>query len=64
MDIRQALLIRKLRTSVIGVEWADIIAEYTFVVALLQFCGHYQGHEKSKKDTGVPDGAVVFGGST
>ena len=68
MDIRQGLMIRRLRMSVIGLQWEEMFAEYAAVVAILQFTGRIHEPSKSRlqeqliQQNVAPEGAVVFGG--
>jgi hypothetical protein len=68
MDIRQGLMIRRLRMSVIGLQWEEMFAEYAAVVAILQFIGRIHEPSKSRlqeqliQQNVAPEGAVVFGG--
>lgn len=69
MDIRQGLLIRRLRMSVLGLVWEEMFAEYAATAAILTFVGLL--HEpsasrqlllQSNQENAAPEGAVVFGG--
>ena len=70
MDIRQGLVVRKLRMSVVGFDWEIIFGEYMAAAAILTWVGHYSEHfakidaqRAEAKRAGAPEQAVVFGGA-
>lgn len=66
LDVRQGLLIRKLRQTVVGFDWPSVFAEYNGAMAVVNFMATFRGHvhrRKRAEQEAVPEGAVSFGGN-